>query len=342
MKKILSFLVTLIIGFLIFGVVIKIAGLKRIQEAFFLFLSFKGLIIILLTFIIAVISILRWKLILQSQGFNSLTKSLKGLEKIWLVGFAMSYLTPVAFLGGEAFRVYLLRKEFNFEWEKSAASVAIDKILDGTFFLMFLVGGILTFLFYGHFPSKTMAWLVGLIVGGLLGLLLFFYFKTLNKKSVLEWFLKLFEIKKEKIENTANGKMAFDTEKEIIRFFSPRRKTFWKGISLSFLKYFLLFLRVAILIFFLGKGIGVTKALAVYGFNNLALLFLLPASLGSLEMAGILTFKTLGLNMAQGPVFAMVLRGADLILSFIGVIFLLKFTLKFTGKKILGFVDNLR
>ena len=138
MKKILSFLVALIIGFLIFGIVIKIVGLRRVEEAFFLFLSFKGLIIILLTFIIAVISILRWKLILQSQGFNPLTEELKELGKIWVVGFAMSYLTPVALLG-EAFRVYLLKKKFNFKWEKSAASVAIDKILDGTFFLMFLL-----------------------------------------------------------------------------------------------------------------------------------------------------------------------------------------------------------
>ncbi len=340
MKKILSFLVALIIGFLIFGIVIKIVGLRRVEEAFFLFLSFKGLIIILLTFIIAVISILRWKLILQSQGFNPLTEELKELGKIWVVGFAMSYLTPVALLGGEAFRVYLLKKKFNFKWEKSAASVAIDKILDGTFFLMFLIVGILTFLFYGRFPSKTMAWLVVLIVGGLLGLLLFFYFKALNKKSVLEWFLKLFEIEKEKIKNTTNGKMVFDIEKEIIRFFSPRRKTFWKGLSLSFLKYFLLFLRAAILILFLGEGIGVTKALAVYGFSNFALLFPFPAALGSLETAGILSFKTLGLNMAQGPVFAMVLRGADLILSFIGIFFLLKFALKLTGKKILGFRDK--
>ena len=339
MKKVLSFLITLIVGVLIFGVIMRIVGLKRIQEALFLFLSFKGLVIVLLTFVIAVISILRWKLILQSQGFNLPTKE---LGKVWSIGFALSFLTPVALFGGEAFRTYLTKKKFNLSWEKSAASVAIDKILDGTLFLMFLIVGILAFLFYGYFPSRMFAWFVVLIIGGLLGLLLIFYFKALNKESVLEWFLKLFGIKKEKIEKSLNGKIIFDTEKEIIRFFSPKKKAFWKGLEMSFLRYFLLFLRTAILIFFLGEGIETTRALAVYGFSNFALLFPLPAALGSLETAGVLSFKTLGFDMASGTIFAMVLRGADLVLCLIGGIFILKFTLKITGEKILKFADNLK
>ncbi len=342
MKKILNFLIALIIGIFIFGLVIKIVGLKRIEEATLLFLSFKGLIIVLLTFIIAIISVLRWKLILRSQGFNPLANELKDIGKIWLVGFAICYLTPVALFGGEAFRVYLAKKKFNLKWEKSAASVVIDKILDGTFFLMFLIIGILTFLFYGHFPTVTMAWLIGLIVGLLAGSLFLFYFKAINKESILGWILKFFGIKEEKIKNSSNGRMVFDTEKEIIRFFSLKRKSFWKGIGLSFLRYFLFFLRAAILIFFLEGGMEISRALAIYGFNNLALLFPLPATLGSLETVGILSFKALGLEMAHGSVFAMVLRGADLILSLFGVIFLLKFTLNLTCGRILGFIDDLK
>lgn len=339
MKKILKFVIALSIGLVIFGFVMRRAGWDRLSEAFILFLSFKGVIIILLTFAIAAISVLRWKLILRAQGLDA---RVKDLGKLWSVGFALSFLTPVALFGGEAFRIYLTKKKLNFSWEKSAASVIIDKILDGTLFLMFLIVGILAFLFYGYFPSAMMAWLVALIILGLLGLLLLFYFKALNRESVLEWFLKVFGIKKEKIKNTPNGQIIFDTEKEVIRFFSPKKRAFWKGLSLSFLRYFLLFLRAALLIFFLKEGIEVSKALAIYGFANLALLAPLPAGLGSLEAASAFSFGTLGLGFATGTIFGMIWRGADLFLCLIGVVFLIKFGANLAEVKILGFIDNLR
>ena len=339
MKKIVKFLIALSVGLFLFWLVVGRAGWGRLSEAFILFLSFKGALIILLTLIIAVISILRWKLILHSQGIDLRAKD---LGKLWTVGFAMSYLTPVALFGGEAFRIYLTKKKFNLSWEKSAASVVIDKILDGTLFLMFLIAGILAFLFYGYFPSKMMAWLVGLIILGLVGLLLLFYFKALNKESFLEWLLKFLKIKKEKIKNTPNGKIIFETEKEVIRFFSPKRKAFWKGLGLSFLRYFLLFLRAGILIFFLKEGIEVSKVLAIYGFSNLALLFPLPAGLGSLEAASAFSFGALGLGWSLGTIFGMVWRGADLILCLIGIFFLVKFGADLAEVKILEFIDNLK
>ena len=339
MRKVVKFLIALIVGGFIFWFVMGRAGWGRLNEALVLILSFKGILIILLTFVIAVISILRWKLILASQGLDTRAKD---LGKVWVVGFAMDYLTPVALFGGEALRIYLTKKKFNLNWEKSAASVIIDKILDATLFLMFTIAGILAFLFYGYFPSRIMAWLVGLIILGLSGLLLLFYFKALNRESFLEWFLKVFGIKKEKIKNSANGKIIFDTEKEVIRFFSPKRKAFWKGLGFSFLRYFLLFLRVGLLIFFLKEGIEVSRVLAIYGFANLALLFPLPAGLGSLEAASAFSFGSLGLGFATGTIFGMVLRGADLLVCLVGLIFLVKFGAHLAGMKILEFIDSLK
>jgi len=339
MRRVIKFLIALSVGILLFWLVMQRAGWDRLSEALVLLISLKGLLVILLTFIIGVISILRWKLILRAQGFDLRAKD---LGQLWAVGFTISYLTPVALFGGEAFRIYLTKKKLNLSWEKSAASVVIDKVLDGTLFLLFLLTGILAFIFYGYFPSKMMAWFVGLILGGLLGLLLLFYFKALNRESTLEWLLKRLGIKKEKIKNTLNGKIIFDTEKEVIRFFSPKRKAFWKGLGLSFLRYFLLFLRAGILIFFLKEGVEVLRVLAIYGFCNLALLFPLPAGLGSLEAASAFSFGALGLGFGTGTIFGLLWRSADLVLCLIGVIFLIKFAAELAEVKILQFIDNLR
>jgi uncharacterized protein (TIRG00374 family) len=339
MKKILKFLISFFIGIFIFWLVMKMVGWGKIGEALVLFSGFEGLIIILLTFTTAIIGVLQWKLILQSQGSNIPTKE---LGKLWLVGFMMSYLTPCTLLGGEALQVYLLKKRFNLNWEKSAASIIIDRILSGTFFLMFLIAGILAFCFYGHFPSDIMLWFIILVIGGLFGLLLLFYFKALNKESVLEWFLHFLGIKKEKIKNNKNGKIVFSTEKEVIRFFSPKKTAFWKSLGLSFLRYFLLFFRVSLLIFFLKGGIEISRTLAIYGLANFALLLPLPAALGSLEAAGAFSFNALGLGAGEGTIFAITLRSADLFLCLIGFIFGIKFGLNLAERKILEFIDRLK
>lgn len=339
MKKILKFLIAFTIGLFIFWLVMRIVGWDKINKAIILFSGFEGLIIILLTFIAAIIGVFKWKLILQSQGLDIPTRE---LGKLWFAGFAISYLTPVSLLGGEAFQVYFLKKKFNLSWEKSAASVIIRRILGGTFFLIFLVAGISAFCFYGYFPSKIVIWFVLLVTGGLLGLLSFFYFRVLRKKSILRLLLKFLGIKKEKIENNKNGKIILGIEREVVRFFSLKNRAFWKSLSLGFLRYFLLFFRAALLIFFLGEGIEVLKVLAVYGIANFALLFPLPAALGSLEAAGAFSFNALGLGAGQGTIFAIVWRAADLFLCLVGLIFGIKLGLNLAERKILEFVDRLK
>ncbi|TFB08156.1 flippase-like domain-containing protein [Candidatus Atribacteria bacterium MT.SAG.1] len=339
MKNLFKLLAASSIGLLIFLFVMRIVGWSKINEAIVLFSGFRGLIIVLLTFFIATVSCLNWKLILRSQGFNV---SIKELIKLWLAGFSISYLTPFAFLGGEVLQIYFLNKKFNISWEKSTASVLIRKILSATFFLLFLVTGVLSFYFYGYFPSGTIIWLVFLVIGGLLGSLLFFYFKILNKESILRFLLKFIGVKKEKIENHKNGKLIFDVEKEIIKFFSLKNKIFWKSFMLSFLRYSLLFFRTGLIIFFLGESIQALKVLSIYGFTNFALIFPFPAGIGSLEASSAFTFNALGMGAGNGTIYAMTLRVADLFLCLLGVVISIKLGLNLAEKKLLNFVNRLK
>ena len=131
-----------------------------------------------------------------------------------------------------------------------------------------------------------------------------------------------------------------EIEKEMLSFLSPKKKKFWQGMALSFAKYFFLFLRVGAMVYFLTGVKNPIDYFAIFGFTNLAGLFPTPAALGSLEATGALAFKFMGLNAGAGPVFAMVLRGADILISLIGAVFLAKFTFKMTEWKILGFFDK--
>jgi len=325
MRKILKIFIPLFIGIVIFFVVIKKFQAKGINEAITLFFSFKGFLLFLLTLITCLISALKLRLIFRSKN---LPISLKESAKIWLVGFGGSYFTPVAFLGGEPFQMHLIKKKFNTSWEKSIASVLIDKILDGTLFFAFMIAGVVAFSFYGHFPSKLLFSFSIFIISLVSGLLLIFYFLALHRASFLGWFLKFFGLRKKLIENSENGELILNTEQEVINFFSPKRKAFWEGLGLSYLRYFLLFFRTAILIFFLGEATGFFKSLAVYGFYNLSLTFPLPAALGSLEAFSTFIFSSLHFSGVNGISYALSLRGVDIIFALIGILILVSFYFK--------------
>jgi len=342
MSKITKLLAAFIIGLLIFIFTMKIVGWKRVEEALNLFLSFKGLIIVGLTLIGALIAVFKWKFVLANITGDGEDR-FKGLGKIYFAGYTITYLlTPMAGFGGEPFKAYFVKKKYGLDWRKSISSVVIERIFDWTVFSIFTMTGVLTLLFYTRVFSNKMIFLAVFLIGFLFFLLSFFYFKALKKESTLVWILNLVGIKREKIENSKNGKIILEIEEDLINFLSLKKKQFWKGISFSLLRYILLFLRAIFLILFLTGEVKLTQGLSIYGLTNISEIFPTPAGLGALEATGILSFKVLGLDMASGTIFAMVLRNANIVLCLIGGVFLVKIAIELTGKKIWGLVAKMK
>ena len=338
-KKLVKFLIALLVSLAIFGIVMEIVGWETIQKSFDLFFSLNGLVIVLLSVLIALVGVLRWRSVIRAQGYHL---PFRDLLKFDLVGFAISYLTPVALFGGEVFRIYFTKKKFQFlSWEKTVSSVVVDKIIDSTVFLVFLIVGLLSFAFYGNFPSETIGFFIFLVLAGLSGLLLFFYFKSSRRESILEWFLKILGINKEKIKGTTNGKIVFDTEREILSFFSDKKVAVLETMLISLVKYFLILIRCAFLVFILGGQFGIFKNLAIYGFSMLSALLPLPASIGGLEASEVFAFGALGLGASAGAVFSMVWRAADLLICLAGIYFFVKLGVKITEMKFLEFLEKI-
>ncbi len=327
MKKILLFLASFIFGIVVFVLVIKEVGFRNIKEALSLFSSLDGLAIFIITCLISLVGILKWRFVLKSQGYNF---SFIALGKIWFSTFTISYLTPISLLGGEPYMIYSLKKHFPISWDKNIASVITDKLLDLSIFLLFMILGILSFFFLAGLPPRNLCVVISGIVIILLVFLITFYFKVFRKESILKWFLKPI-----KVEGKSNG-LIFDIEKEIFHFFNPRKKWLWKGLCLSFLKYFLVLIRCLLIVYFLGGGMGIFRSSAVLAFVNLASLFPIPASFGSLEAGQAFAFSLLGLGSNMGTAFSMILRGADLLVCLAGAVFLVEFGIKTVTDKVIN------
>ncbi len=323
-KKTLALIISFLIGLGIVFWIVRIVGLKEIKEVLINFASIRGVVILALTFFIWIAGAGKWHFILKNLGCRV---PLKNLIPVVIAAFSISYIfSPAAFLGNLGFRVYAAKKKFSVPFHKNVSSVVVGEVLDIIVLFFFLILGSVVFLFSSSFPFGLFKIAVLAIAVSLVAVLSFFFFRTYQKKSLLTWFLKLLKIGKQ------DNKTVWGIEKSMTSFLNCKKVFFWKGLGLSFLKYLSIFSRIALVIYFLGGGFNILVALAVMFVLYLSYLFPLPASLGALEAGQVFAFQALGKGAAAGLGFGFVIRGADVILTLVGIIFLWKIGVRFLFK----------
>lgn len=311
MKKFLLFLISLLIGTALFFWVIKTVGWQEIRNSFIVFTGWQGLVILGLTILMALVGTWKWQEILKGMGAKI---SFKKLWRAYLSGFAIRYLVPIVIIGSEVFQGHILKETNSVSWGKSMASVIVDRILELTASLVVIFFGLFFFLFKIGLPPIK----VGLIFGGIIflltSLIFYFYFKSFKKESMAKAIGRIF--------NSKLDSQPLEIEREIFSFFKPKKKTMWKGFFLAFFRVGIMWFRTWLLVFFLGKSFGALPVLSILGFYCLITMVPIPADLGSHEAIQAFAFNSLGLKASMGTAFALIIRGAELILSLFGIIIL--------------------
>jgi len=111
-------------------------------------------------------------------------------------------------------------------------------------------------------------------------------------------------------------------------------------MGIAFLWLILMYLRVVLLIIFLGKKIGALSALTILGFIYLAKMIPIPTSLGSHEALQAFAFDSLGLGIPTATAFTMIIRGVELLAALIGFIILFRYSLVLLKKIFLEKVEK--
>jgi uncharacterized protein (TIRG00374 family) len=315
MKKIHLFLISFLVGLVLFAWVIKFVGWGEIKKSLLIFTGWKGIMILVITLFLRLVSTLKWKEILKSKGVNV---GLFNLFEYYLAGLSVMYLFPSLFLGGEFVQSYFLKTKNSVGLTKGMAASVIDQILDWTSNLVVIFLGIIFFLLKITFlPKKILLFLMIAFLFCLLVITLF-YLKVFKKESIIKFFLKIFYHKE-------NNDEPFEIEKEIYSFFQLNKFYFWKIIFLDYLVELFYLLRICILISFLGESVTLLLALSILAFSYLALLIPIPAALGVHEGFQAFVFNALGLGANVGTAFTLIIRGADLLFALIGILILFRF-----------------
>jgi len=285
--------------------VVKTVGWDEIEKAFMVFTGWKGMVIFVLTFLVMLTGNWKWQEILKSKGVKI---SFFELFKSYLAGFAMMYLAPIIFWGGELFRGYVLKEKYSIPWSKGMGSVVIDRILEWTTNVIIIFIGSVFFIFLIDFPPLKLLGIFGgsfLVILAALGL---FYFKCIKKESIIGFFLR------------NNKNHLLETEKEVFDFFELKNPAMWKALGISFLKAGITYLKTWVLILFLGKNFGPLEALSILGFTYLAATIPTPTSLGSHEAIQTFAFNSFGIGASTAAAFTMIVRGAELIFGLAGTV----------------------
>ncbi len=327
-KQSLLFIFSLILGVAIFLWLGKIIGCSEIGKAFAVFTGWQGLVIVLLSFLIAFIGNWRWQEILKDSGIKI---PFMNLFKIYLGGYAMMYLIPIIIWGGEAFRVYGLTKEGNIPWKKTFATVIIERILEWTMNIVFILVGLGFFLYNVYLPPKELVMIFGGALIFFVSVISYYYIQAMGKKSIVRKIVKKFW-KREVSDD--NGFIS--VENDVFNYFQWG-KSFNKGLILSLLRALVMQLRVWILILFLGNAIGFFPSMSILGFSYLSSMIPIPTALGSHEAVQFFAFKSIGLPGSMATAFTMIIRAAEIIISTVGMAFLLRTGFKLAETKIFNY-----
>lgn len=323
----------LIIGILLFILITTKIGFFQIIKTISA-ISFKQFVILLaVNFSAILISILRWKIIMQSLEIP-ISSSRIAMAKF--IGLTINYLTPGVFMGGEPFKAFFLKREAGIPLSKSVISIIIDEavFLTVSFFLI-IIG--LFFLFHWALLSKKIAVIILLVFSLLLAAFYLFYTRTIYKKTgekgFFSYIIDMLHLNKIKAIARFKHKI-IEIENNLSVFFKAHRQILIIAVILTLIESFLYLTAFWLTIFYLGHKINFQTILTIMSTIYINYLIPIPAALGSLELSQSYMFNIFGIGEDVGIGFSFITRIISLFFIAVGLIVLTYFEIKILWQKL--------
>ena len=233
-----------------------------------------------------------------------------------LAAFGLSYFTPGPHVGGEVLQVLLVEKEHAVPRSDSLAAVALDKAIEFSVNLAFLMAGIL-FILQRRILPQELGQQVLLVAGSLLALPLLYlgatalgYFPAtrLLQPVARRW------SRASAVVNTVR-----DSETQVGRYYREAPRSFTAAVAVTVAGWAILVVEYWLTVRFLGVTLTFTQLVATLAAARISILLFLPAGLGALEASQTISFGLLGLEPAVGISASLLIRLRDTGLGLAGI-----------------------
>lgn len=321
MKKSVNLIISLLIGVGIFGVFLYKIGMDSVN-LIIQNINFKYLLIYAVITTVAFFpTAWRWKIILKAYKKNV---SFLKMMKYTLAGYAVSYVTPSAKVGGEPLRVYMLKKEQDIDMKIGTSSVILDKFIEFVGTAIFGFIGLIILFFLPQLPLYAKLILAGILIVSFYILFILYYRTVTGKGCFSSLFVKLRLNRIFKRKNFVRTLKA--VEKRMEKFFVEHKREFFMA-SLTYVVYSVLaILEFKFLLLSFGINVSISiiiLAIIVWGLANFVPV---PAGLGVLEAGQAGLFSLLEGDGNIGFALSLLTRIRALLFVAIGFSFITHFS----------------
>ncbi len=233
-----------------------------------------------------------------------------------LGAFGLSYFTPGPHVGGEILQVAMVEREHGVPRSDSLAAVALDKAIEYTVNLTFLILGIAAILQWRIVPQSFGRQAIGLALALLVFPLAYLLATALGRYPATR-------VGRPLARRWPRLAAAVDTveesEVQIGRYFQRAPRAFILAVGVTLIGWAALVLEYWLMIRFLGVTLSLPQLVAALTAARLSILAFLPAGLGALEASQATVFSLLGLDPAVGISASLLIRLRDTALGLLGL-----------------------
>jgi len=277
-------------------------------------------------FLIFLLDSISWKLILKSYGYSP---PLKDIFSAKMVGFAINYLTPSMYIGGEPLRTYIIARRNSFPLTGVGVTVIVNKFLELCAALCFIYLGTIWALIKYELPREIyiVVLLANIFFGVVIGIVLVSF---LAQKKLFTSLIKLIQRIKflskplEKATLQISG-----MENDIFLAFKEHRKNTLLAFELNLLSGCLIFLKPLLFFYFLKITLSLPQLALIFVLTHLLFAFqVTPGSLGIFEAGGVGIYKLIGIEAPRALAYTLTVRIMDFSQIGIAASFLFRFGAK--------------
>lgn len=265
------------------------------------------------------VSTLRWRHLLKFTGYT--LPFLKAFG-YYLTGFGISFITPIAQLGGRPAKAFLVSRTNNIPLRNSMVSVLLEIFLEFAVEVL-LIAVALPFLFFRFAFTNGMEWSLGASFLALALIITYLYRELRQGRKIVTRVMAFLKIDKY-FKDKADAGALVEGEHIFVSYFRRRNKGGLIGILLSLGVFLGGMLEIAIIFWLLELPLSAANVFIAKIFTNIAYLVPVPGALGVLEWLQAVYFGTvLGVSTGLGVAFGIITKARDIFYTIIGLAVLL-------------------
>jgi len=332
-------LLSIAIGVVILAAVLHFVGWRETLAQMATLGSWGILSVLGNVFVTMVLWVLCWWVILRSYGIRLPMRSIIGAR---LAGYAVSYLTPTLYFGGEPVRAMLIVGKTDAPTTRVAATIILERFLGGLSMIIFVLMGSFYALSSPQIPwpqRRLLALAIAFVTFWILVGLINFAgnFKWISR--IIRWLGRPLARWRDPLVRAA-AKVS-ETEDEVFDAFT----THWKGTLVAFLLQtaatFLVYTRPQFFFLF-SSGLRFTfpQLSLIFAFTIMLSFFLwiTPGGLGTAEAAlvGVFALVSPTITSAGVVAYSLMFKGAESVLVVLGTVYIAKRGIQYVRNRSLG------